>query len=143
MTLFLSCLGRLLCRRSEGSEPRLLVVVTQEVCWSRMLEEFALGPRMLGFEEVMESARIRLEGAEPLLLARQDFSAIRRNAFSFSSSTLFLELQMSSATTSMLQFCSGSLFSFDWRSRLDSMQTLVGRLMLFTRPRLGFRELRV
>ena len=98
---------------------------------------------MLGLEEVMESARIRLEGAEPLLLARQDLSAIRRNAFSFSSSTLFLGLQMSSATTSMLQFCSGSLFSFDWRSRLDSMQTLVGRLMLFTRPRLGFRELRV
>ena len=41
MTLFLSCLGRLLFNRSDGREPLLLEpVVTQEVCWSRMLEEF-------------------------------------------------------------------------------------------------------
>ena len=94
---------------------------------------------MFELEDARESPRMRLEGADPLLFARQDFRAIRRNAFSFSSSTLFLGLQMSSDTS--MEFCSGSLFSFDWRSLLDSRQTLVGLLMLLTLALLGLREL--
>ena len=98
---------------------------------------------MLELEEVRESPRIRLDGAEPLLLARHDLSAIRRNAFSFSSSTLFFVLEMSSDTTSM-QLCSGSLFSLDWSSLLDSRQTLAGLPMVLTLlPLLGLRELLV
>ena len=138
-TRFRNCFGRLLFNNSEGRDP-LLLLAARQACWccSSLFVEF-----WLFWPKILESPRIKLDGAEPRLFAKQDFNAKRRNAFSFSSSVEFSCPQRSRSVESKLEsrrtFCSGRRFSFDWSVRgLDSRQTLLGRLE--HRPRTGFKE---